>query len=66
MKIQIVHGIYKIVWAFEFDKDLNFQGITEEEFKSEDYKIYLYKGEIVTNSYNLNLILRITEPKKLT
>ncbi len=36
-------GKYKIVWVLEFDKDLNFKGISIEEFKGEKPYIYLYK-----------------------
>ncbi|NPA54439.1 MAG: TIGR02556 family CRISPR-associated protein [Aquificae bacterium] len=58
------NGTYKIVWALEFDKDLNFQGITEEELKAEDYKIYLYKRGTGANSPDFSPTSRITEPEK--
>jgi len=58
------NGTYKIVWALEFDKDLKFQDITEEEFKAENYKIYLYKRGIGANSPDFSPTSRITEPEK--
>ena len=58
------NGTYKIVWALEFDKDLKFQGITEEELKAENYKIYLYKRGTGANLPDFSLTSRITELKK--
>jgi len=58
------NGSYKIVWVLEFDKDLNFTGITQEDFKGENYKIYLYKRGTGANSPDFSPTSRITEPEK--
>jgi len=38
------NGTYKVVWALEFDKDLDFKGILVEEFKGERPNLYLYRS----------------------
>ncbi|WP_457636079.1 TIGR02556 family CRISPR-associated protein [Persephonella sp.] len=57
-------GKYKIVWALEFDKDLNFKGISVEEFKGEKPHIYLYKRASGSNAPDFSPTSRITEAEK--
>ena len=57
-------GRYKIVWALEFDKDLNFKGISVEEFKGEKPHIYLYKRASGSNAPDFSPTSRITEAEK--
>ncbi len=58
------NGKYKIVWALDFDKDLNFKGIFVEEFKGESPYIYLYKRASGSNAPDFSPTSRITEAEK--
>ncbi|BAI80037.1 CRISPR-associated protein, Csh1 family [Deferribacter desulfuricans SSM1] len=57
-------GTYKVVWALEFDKDLNFQKLSVEEFKAESPYIYLYKRASGSNAPDFSPTSRVTEPEK--
>ncbi|MGA1861432.1 TIGR02556 family CRISPR-associated protein [Deferribacter thermophilus] len=58
------NGTYKVVWALEFDKNLNFQKISVEEFKAESPYIYLYKRASGSNAPDFSPTSRVTEPEK--
>ncbi|GAB6072080.1 TIGR02556 family CRISPR-associated protein [Venenivibrio stagnispumantis] len=58
------NGTYKTVFVLEFDKDLNFKDVVVEEFKGENWKIYLYKRASGSNAPDFSPTSRITEPKK--
>lgn len=58
------NGTYKVVWSLEFDKNLNFQKISVEEFKAESPCIYLYKRASGSNAPDFSPTSRVTEPEK--
>ncbi|GIX41992.1 MAG: hypothetical protein KatS3mg129_1725 [Leptospiraceae bacterium] len=58
------NGTYKIVWALDFDKNLNFEKISVEELKEEIPYIYLYKRASGSNAPDFSPTSRITEPEK--
>jgi CRISPR-associated protein Csh1 len=58
------NGTYKIVFILEFDKDLKFKDVVVEEFKGENWKIYLYKRASGSNASDFSPTSRITEPEK--
>jgi len=58
------NGTYKTVFVLEFDKDLKFKDVVVEEFKGENWKIYLYKRASGSNAPDFSPTSRITEPEK--
>lgn len=57
-------GNYKKVFILNFDKDLNFEGISIEDFKAESPNLYLYKRASGSNAPDFSPTSRITEPEK--
>lgn len=56
-------GNYNKVVVLEFDKDFNFSNITTEDFKKDNWRIYLYRRKS-SNGPDFTPTSRITEPQK--
>ncbi|WP_297889786.1 TIGR02556 family CRISPR-associated protein [Sulfurihydrogenibium sp.] len=57
------NGTYKTVWVLNFSKDFEFLGVSVEEFKKENWKLYLYKKG-PSNGLDYSPTSRVTEYKK--